>query len=137
MVFGVFGRRRKPAMDAVAAALELQSICAQLRQEWGIENQDDFDVGAGLCTGEVEVGFLGGKDNLQYSVVGETVRKSHKVQSLSTELAAPVILDEETFYAGLGYIACDDLGPVQLKGIEGESRLYRARGVDPKGRLVY
>jgi adenylate cyclase len=137
VVFGVFGRRRKPAMDAVAAALELQSICAQLRQEWGIENQDDFDVGAGLCTGEVEVGFLGGKDNLQYSVVGETVRKSHKVQSLSTELAAPVILDEETFYAGFGYIDCDDLGPVQLKGIEGESRLYRAKGVDPKGRLVY
>jgi adenylate cyclase len=129
IVFGVFGRRVNPARDAVAAALELQAICAQLRQEWDIKNQDDFDVGAGLCTGEVEVGFLGGKTNLQYSVVGETVRKSHKVQSLSTELAAPVILDEETFLAGSVHLQCDDLGPVELKGIEGQTRLYRAKGV--------
>lgn len=136
VVFGVFGRRRNPAKDAVAAALELQAICAELRREWGIERQDDFDVGAGLCTGEVEVGFLGGRDNLQYSVVGETVRKSHKVQSMSTELEAPVILDEETFYAGFGHIVCDDLGLVQLKGIEGESRLYRARGVSDKAQPV-
>jgi class 3 adenylate cyclase/CHASE2 domain-containing sensor protein len=128
VVFGVFGRRPHPVRDAVAAALELQAICAQLRREWGIDRQDDFDVGAGLCTGEVEVGFLGGKDNLQYSVVGETVRKSHKVQSLSTELQAPVILDEETFLAGRGQIECDDLGLVQLKGVDGQSRLYRARG---------
>lgn len=129
VVFGVFGRRSNPVKDAVAAALELQAICTQLRAEWGIENPDDFDVGAGLCTGEVEVGFLGGRDNLQYSVVGETVRKSHKVQSMSTELAAPVILDEETFRAGRGEVVCDDLGAVVVKGLQGETRLYRAVGV--------
>ncbi len=129
VVFGVFGRRSFPVRDAVAAALELQAICAQLRQEWGISNPDDFDVGAGLCTGEVEVGFLGGSDNLQYSVVGETVRKSHKVQSMSTELAAPVILDEETFLAGGEKLRCDDLGAITVKGLEGPARLYRAVGV--------
>ncbi len=127
VVFGVFGRPENPARDAVAAALELQSICDKLREEWGIEKREDFDVGAGLCTGEVEVGFLGGQTNRQYSVVGETVRKSHKVQSLSDELSAPVILDQETFDACRGAVDVDDLGMVQPKGLPHEIRLYRAK----------
>lgn len=131
VVFGVFGKRASPATDAVAAALELQTICDQLCTEWGIESRDDFDVGAGLCTGEVEVGFLGGETNLQYSVVGETVRKSHKVQSLSADLEAPVILDEETFAMVQGRVVCDDLGLVQPKGLDHEIRLYRAKAVHP------
>lgn len=126
VVFGVFGNRSNPAADAVQAALELQAICDQLREEWGIESRDDFDVGAGLCTGEVEVGMLGGATNLQYSVVGETVRKAHKVQSLSTDLEAPVILDEETFLASNGKVQADDLGLVQPQGLSHKIRLYRA-----------
>ena len=129
VVFGVFGNRENPAADAVAAALGLQSICDDLREEWGIESRDDFDVGAGLCTGEVEVGLLGGGANLQYSVVGETVRKAHKVQSLSADLEAPVILDEETYQATHGAVEVDDLGMVQPKGLPHEIRLYRARKV--------
>jgi adenylate cyclase len=129
VVFGVFGNRQNPAADAVSAALGLQSICDDLREEWGIESRDDFDVGAGLCTGEVEVGLLGGSTNLQYSVVGETVRKAHKVQSLSAELEAPVILDEETYEATAGAVAVDDLGLVQPKGLPHEIRLYRAKSV--------
>lgn len=130
VVFGVFGNRKNPAADGAAAALELQSICDNLREEWGIESRDDFDVGAGLCTGEVEIGLLGGGSNLQYSVVGETVRKAHKVQSLSAELEAPVILDEETYEATKGAVQVDDLGMVQPKGLAHEIRLYRAKSVD-------
>jgi adenylate cyclase len=129
VVFGVFGNRSNPAADAAASALELQAICDDLRAEWGIESREDFDVGAGLCTGEVEVGLLGGGDNLQYSVVGETVRKAHKVQSLSDELSAPVILDEETYIATRGAVQVDDLGLVQPKGLPHEIRLYRAKSV--------
>lgn len=127
VVFGVFGNRKNPAADAVEAALGLQKICDELREEWGIENRDDFDVGAGLCTGEVEVGLLGGSSNLQYSVVGETVRKAHKVQSLSTELEAPVIIDEETFLAAAGEVTAEDLGLVRPQGLDHDIRLYRAK----------
>jgi adenylate cyclase len=130
VVFGVFGKRSNPAADAVAAALGLQAICDDLREEWGIESRDDFDVGAGLCTGEVEVGLLGGGANLQYSVVGETVRKAHKVQSLSADLNAPVILDEETYQATRGAVEADDLGMVQPKGLPEPIRLYRAKSVN-------
>jgi adenylate cyclase len=129
VVFGVFGRRHNPAADAVAAALELQAICARLRGEWGIACRDEFDVGAGLCTGLVEVGFLGGRQNLQYSVVGETVRKYHKVQSLSATLDAAVILDEDTYLSARGQVACDDLGVVEVAGVAGGLHLYRAVSV--------
>lgn len=127
VVFGVFGRREHPAKDAVSAALELQTICDQLRQEWGLDGSEAFEVGAGLCTGVVEVGWLGGRENLQYSVVGETVRKTHKVQGLSAELQAPVLIDEETFRALNDEVPCDDLGEVAGKGLDGAPRLYRPK----------
>lgn len=132
VVFGVFGNRPNPAADAVEAALGLQKICDDLREEWGIASREDFDVGAGLCTGEVEVGLLGGSTNLQYSVVGETVRKAHKVQSLSSDLDAPVILDEETYEAAGEVVVTDDLGMVLPKGLDHEIRLYRAKSVKPR-----
>ena len=61
--------------------------------------------------------------------MGETVRKAHKVQSLSDELSAPVIMDEETYQATNGAVEVDDLGMVQPKGLPHEIRLYRARSV--------
>lgn len=132
VVFGVFGRRKCPAKDAVLAALELQKICDELRKEWGLDARETFDVGAGLCTGMVEVGWLGGRDNLQYSVVGETVRKTHKVQSLSAELESPVLLDEETYKALGDELFCQDLGEVEVKGLEAPLRLYRPRPGSPE-----
>ena len=126
VVFGVFGKAVKPARDAVAAALELQMICAELRQEWGIESRSEFDVGAGLCTGEIEVGVLGGEKQRQISVVGETVRKSHKIQALSGSLDAPVILDEETYQACRDEVEVKSLGRVQPKGMARKIRLFKA-----------
>lgn len=136
VVFGVFGNRENPAADAAQAALGLQAICDQLREEWGIESRADFDVGAGLCTGEVEVGLLGGGSNLQYSVVGETVRKAHKVQGMSTDLDAAVIMDEETYLAAAGAIVSDDLGLVQPSGLTSPIRLFRAKSVLPNRSAV-
>lgn len=129
VVFGVFGNRREPAVDGVKAALELQAICTQLRQEWGIERQEDFDVGAGLCTGEVEVGIMGAGDQRQYSVIGETVRTSHKVQGMSDELEAPVIMDAATYLLCSRKVEADDLGEVQPKGLDRQVRLFRAKKV--------
>lgn len=129
VVFGVFGKSKNPARDAVAAALELQKICAELRSEWGVESRDKFDVGAGLCTGEIEVGVLGGEQQRQVSVVGETVRKSHKVQALSEALNAPVILDEETYLACQDDVEVKSLGKVQPKGMASKIRLFKALSV--------
>lgn len=126
VVFGALGRRKHPTADAVQAALELQRIVHHFRRDYGIESAADFAVGAGLCTGEVAIGVLGGTGQKQYSVVGETVRKAHKVQGMSDELGASVILDAASAARCEQKVEMRFLGEIEMKGLEHPEALYEA-----------
>lgn len=95
----LFGHPKKvvdPALKAVQAAQAASGAVERLRQKWQLPEGQTFNVGAGLCSGKVIIADLGG-DHREYTVIGELVRKGHKLQSQSDALRANIILDEETF----------------------------------------
>lgn len=93
--------RKNSAAGAIRAAQEMQTALHSLRLHWGLLNQTDFDVGAAVCTGPVTLGEIGttGSGRAEYTVIGQTVRRAHKIQGLSQELGCTVLLDEETLKA--------------------------------------
>lgn len=96
VVFGLLQPLKNPAREAVLAALELQQVVVNLRSRWKLSENEAFDVGAGLCTGVLTVGLLSAGSQQQYTVLGESVRRAHKVQSLSDQVGQSVLLDERT-----------------------------------------
>jgi len=96
VVFGLIKRVSNPAREAVLAALELQQVVSRLRSRWNLSPSENFDVGAGLCTGILTVGLLSAGNQQQYTVLGESVRRAHKVQSLSDLVGQSVLLDQAT-----------------------------------------
>ena len=90
----------KPLKDAprqaILAAQAASSAVETLRKRWKLPPDQPFNVGAGICTGKVIIADLGGMHR-EYTVIGELVRKCHKLQSQSQVLKANIILDEETF----------------------------------------
>ncbi len=95
----IFGHPRKlkdPALSAVRAAQAASEAVERLRQRWNLPPEQTFMVGAGICSGKVIIADLGG-EHREYTVIGELVRKCHKLQSQSQVLSANIILDEETF----------------------------------------
>lgn len=130
VLFGLPEQNLKdPAGNAVQAALETALIVEQLRERWGIADKANFDVGAGVCTGPVAVGDLGSEHGAEYTVIGETVRKCHKVQSQSNALNSNVLLDEPTYEAfrNKSRLVVERVENVELEGISYPVTLYRAK----------
>ncbi|MFN8612392.1 MAG: adenylate/guanylate cyclase domain-containing protein [Vulcanimicrobiota bacterium] len=90
----------KPLKDAprqaILAAQAASGAVEILRKRWKLPPDQAFNVGAGICTGKVIIADLGGQHR-EYTVIGELVRKCHKLQSQSQILKANIILDEETY----------------------------------------
>ncbi len=83
--------------QAILAAQAASGAVETLRKRWKLPPDQAFNVGAGICTGKVIIADLGGTHR-EYTVIGEIVRKCHKLQSQSQILKANIILDEETFH---------------------------------------
>lgn len=116
VVFGALNRVSQPQRQAVLAARELQKVVASLRHRWKLSADEEFDVGAGLCTGVVTVGLLKAGQSYQYTVTGEPVRRAHKLQSLSDTVGRKVLLDRRTFELCRGSLEFESLdspeGPI-------------------------
>lgn len=96
ILFGHPKKLKDAARQAILAAQAASSAVERLRRRWKLPPDQAFNVGAGICTGKVIIADLGG-EHREYTVIGELVRKCHKLQSQSQVLGANIILDEETY----------------------------------------
>ena len=108
---------------ALAAAVAMQSRQQALNQRWQELGLDPFGLGVALSTGEVAAALLGSEERLEYSVVGDVVNLSQRLQ----EWARPgeLILSEPTL-AGLSFpIEAEHLEPRLVKGRRQPIGAYR------------
>ena len=56
---------------------------AELNAEWVGSGREPFGLGIGLSTGEVAAALLGSEERLEYTVVGDTVNLSQRLQDLA------------------------------------------------------
>ncbi len=131
VVFG-FPRRLDDAAGAsVTACVEVMKAIDELRAEWGIKERKNFDVGAGICTGMVYIGDIGSADQANYTVIGEVVRTSHKVQSMSDALEGNVLMDEHAYEACRNKPRVTRIPGVMLDGFPEPKVLYRVEPDTP------
>ena len=68
--------------DAVNAALEKQGV-------------PSLRIGVGLHTGEVVAGLIGPDERVEYGVVGEVVNLASRVEALTKDLAATILVSKD------------------------------------------
>jgi adenylate cyclase len=118
------------APRAVAAALEMQNVLLEFKQELAAEGSDvgDFDVGIGVHSGQAVVGFIGAQRKLDYTAIGDTVNLASRVEGLTKGIAR-VLVTEDTMRA---CAASEDLdfrphGAFDVKGRAAKVELYEPR----------
>ncbi len=125
VVFGYPRRLKDAAGASVEACVEVMAAIDALRAKWGIKERKNFDVGAGICTGLVYVGDIGSREQANYTVIGEVVRTSHKVQSMSDALEGNVLMDEPAYQACRVKPNVTAIPNVTLEGFPEPKTLYR------------
>ncbi len=110
------------AVHAVEAALEMVDVLLAFRRELG-EAGEHFDVGIGVHTGPAVVGFIGSRDRLDYTAIGDSVNLSSRIEG-ATKGVARVLVSEDTRLACGDAFDFIDHGVVHVKGREQGVRLY-------------
>lgn len=126
-VMGVFGApvpQDDHAERAFEAALAMHSAQHLLNRQWEEEGLPVFEIGIGLCTGEVAAALLGSEERLEYSVVGDSVNLAQRLQQWAA--GGETVLSEATFAALPGDISAERLPPTRVKGRQAEVVAYRA-----------
>jgi adenylate cyclase len=132
VVFGYPRKLKDPVGAAVESSMKVMEAIDCLRTKWGIAERKNFDVGAGICTGLVYVGDIGSREQANYTVIGEVVRTSHKVQSMSDVLQGNVLMDEPSYQACRAKMNVTAIPDVMLEGFPDPKTLYRVEPDPPK-----
>jgi adenylate cyclase len=113
-VFGAPLPRADHAERAVAAALAMHSLQADVNRRWEPAGLEPFGLGIGLSTGEVAAALLGSEERIEYTLVGDTVNLAQRLQQWAEP--GETVLSSATCAALRGQFALEPLEPRLVKG---------------------
>jgi adenylate cyclase len=109
--FGVPLTGENDAANAIACTRSIQEALAR-------DNplpEDPLQVGIGVHYGELVMGNLGGARRLEYGVIGDTVNVASRLEVMTREIGAAIILSDDLVRAARGSAGAD---PSLLTGFE-------------------
>lgn len=114
------------ALRAVQAALAIQETIRGYSAQLQHEDSVDLRLRIGINTGPVIVGRIGDDLRMDYTAVGNTTHVAARMQ----ELAEPgtVQMAEEVHRFVAGFVLCEPLGPVEIRGQRDAVVAYRVTG---------
>jgi adenylate cyclase len=113
-VFGAPFAQEDHADRAVAAALAMHAKQHTINSRWESEGLPPFGLGLGLSTGEAAAALLGSEERLEYTLVGDTVNMSQRLQQLAA--AGETVLSEGTLRGLREPVTTVALDPQLVKG---------------------
>jgi len=125
-VFGAPFAQDDHADRAVAAACAMHQKQSQINLRWQDEGLPPFGLGLGLSTGEAAAALLGSEERLEYTLVGDTVNMSQRLQQLAE--AGETVVSQGTVDAWRDPRPTAPLPPQLVKGRETPVIAYRLVG---------
>lgn len=123
------------ARHAVCCALAMGDRLAQLNQSWESKGVATAKMRVGIFTGPVVVGSLGGKERLEYGVIGDSVNTAARLESCLKNRqpgTCRILIARETLEYLDDQFKVEPWGEVELKGKEHLAEVYRVYGYHPK-----
>ena len=122
-VFGAPFPQDDHADRAVAAALGMHERQSAVNARWAGEDLPPFGLGIGLSTGPAAAALLGSEEHLEYTLVGDTVNLTQRLQQWAE--AGEVVLSGPTYDALTTAVECEPMEPALVKGRHAPVRAYR------------
>jgi class 3 adenylate cyclase len=128
-IFGAFGDDHDHPRRAVLAALRMQSLLAKLNGERAMTGRPPIAIGIGIHTDEVILGNIGSRKRLEYTVVGDGVNTSSRLQGLNKEFGTTILISETTYDAVKDDFECRPMPDAQLRGKVRELKFFEVVSV--------
>jgi adenylate cyclase len=93
--FGAPVKREEHADLAVRTAIEMITQLEVLNKKLALDNP--LEIGIGIHSGDAVVGNIGSKLKMEYTIIGDTVNTASRIEGLTKELKAGILITEATF----------------------------------------
>jgi len=119
------------AAAAVRCALAMEEAVERLNKEWQQRGIPAARLRIGIDTGEAVVGCLGSTDRMKYTVVGDTVNTSARIESMDDSdhdfeaRRVRILISERTFERVRELFETRHLGEFPLKGKEKKVNVFQ------------
>ncbi|MDP1568699.1 MAG: adenylate/guanylate cyclase domain-containing protein [Vicinamibacterales bacterium] len=136
MVMALFGAPLddpRHADHAVAAALGMETALEELNARWTAEGRATLDIGIGINTGEMVAGNIGSESIMSYTVIGDSVNLGARLESLTKEYGARIIISARTRDRLQGRYDIRPLGEVVVKGRTEAVAIYQVTAPPVQG----
>jgi adenylate cyclase len=131
--WGAFTPDSNHALDASKAALEMIERVSQLNVQFKAQGKDPIAIGIGVNTGTVIFGNVGKGKKIEFTVIGDAVNLSARLESLNKEYGTSIIISEATRQRLGDAAQTKPLGGVKVKGKTVETKVYQLLGVSGVG----
>jgi adenylate cyclase len=120
------------ALRACRAAVGMLERLARLREGWRERGLPDIDIGIGINTGPMSVGFVGSQDRFyNYTVLGDAVNLASRLEGANKEYGTRIILGASTYEEVRGAVVVRELDLVRVKGKREPVHIYELLALAP------
>lgn len=122
----------KSATSAVSAAVQMQEAVRLYNSHRAKSGYQPISIGIGVNTGPVVIGTVGSKDRMDSTVLGDNVNVAARLQDLTKELKAKVIISDQTLKAmGRNHgFHLREVGDVLVRGRKEPVHIYEVLNAD-------
>jgi adenylate cyclase len=119
---------RSDAANAVRAALAMREELERLNFAWAARGLPQLRIGVALNHGEVVVGNIGSPQRMEFTVIGDAVNVSWKLQELTKDLGADLIVGESVMALVIEEFDLCSLGKSTISGLPHPLEIFEVRG---------
>ncbi|MDD5454510.1 MAG: CHASE2 domain-containing protein [Candidatus Ratteibacteria bacterium] len=111
-------------LRAVISALDMVKMLRDLRIKWQKENKPLIDIGIGINSGEVSVGNMGSHMRFAYTVMGDNVNLTQRIEELTRIYRNNILMSEFTYQKIKEKILCREIDEVTVRGRTRALKIY-------------
>ena len=123
-VFGVPLLKENHAWMAVQSALDMRRRLAEFNAKPLSNSQPFIRIGIGISSGEVVCGNIGSQQRMDYTVIGDGVDISSRLEGVTKEYGCDIILSEHTYELCCDHIWVRELDRIRVKGKNKSIAIY-------------
>lgn len=129
-VFGNIGKVdvRKNAYRAVKTAIEMSEELEILQKKWIAGGLMPLQIRLGISTGEVIVGNIGSPQQMDLTVIGDSVNTASRLEELNKKLNTSTLISRSTYEYVRDEVKVKPLGLTTLKGKNEKVDIYELLG---------